>query len=144
MRGFLADVYLRPSCYACPAKSGKSGSDITIADAWGIDSFAQEDDDDKGACYVLENTSKGTTYMGLFSFEQHHLDVDVVKQYNPAYVISVKPHPKRSRFFKQYTTRREDMTISKIVHQVLTPTCIDKLKWSIKSRLTSVKHLLHK
>ena len=143
MRGFLADVYLRPSCYACPAKSGKSGSDITIADAWGIQYIAQENDDDRGACYVLENTAKGTTYMGLFSFEQHHVDVDVVKQYNPAYVISVKPHPKRRQFFKQYTKRREDMPISTIVHQVLTATYIDKLKWSINRRLTSIKNLLH-
>lgn len=30
LRGFLADLYLRPSCHICPAKSLKSGSDITI------------------------------------------------------------------------------------------------------------------
>ena len=144
MRGFLADVYLRPSCYACPAKSGKSGSDITIADAWGIDSFAQEHDDDRGACYVLENTAKGTSYMSLFSFDRHVVGIDFINRYNPSYSSSVKPHPKRCQFFKQYTKRREDMPISTIVHQVLTPTCVDKLKWSIKSRLTSVKHLLQK
>ena len=144
MRGFLADVYLRPSCYACPAKSGKSGSDITIADAWGIDSFAQEHDDDRGACYVLENTAKGTSYMSLFSFDRHVVGIDFINRYNPSYSSSVKPYPKRCQFFKQYTKRREDMPISTIVHQVLTPTHIDKLKWSIKSRLISVKHLLQK
>lgn len=32
MKGFLSDLYLRPSCYQCTARSGKSGSDITIAD----------------------------------------------------------------------------------------------------------------
>ena len=144
MQGFLADVYLRPSCYACPAKSGKSGSDITIADAWGMDCFAVEHDDDKGACYVLENTAKGTSYMSLFSFDLHDVGIDVIKRYNPSYVSSVKPHLKRRQFFKQYTKRREDMTISKIVHQVLTPTCIDKLKWSFKRRLTSIKNLLQK
>lgn len=36
MQGFLKDIYLRPSCYACPAKCGKSCSDITLADFWGI------------------------------------------------------------------------------------------------------------
>lgn len=32
MKGFLANLYLRPSCHQCAAKFGKSGSDITIAD----------------------------------------------------------------------------------------------------------------
>lgn len=35
MRIFLRNISLRPSCYACPAKSGKSGSDITLADFLG-------------------------------------------------------------------------------------------------------------
>lgn len=145
MRGFLADVYLRPSCYACPAKSGKSGSDITIADAWGMNMFVPEHDDDKGACYVLENTAKGRSYMGLFSFEQHIVDVNVIKQYNSAYVSSVKPHPKRRKFFKLYTKRKSNLTVRDIVNQVVPPpTYIDKLKWSINRRLTLIKNLLHR
>ncbi|MEG1612253.1 MAG: Coenzyme F420 hydrogenase/dehydrogenase, beta subunit C-terminal domain, partial [Alistipes sp.] len=43
MEGFLKNLYLRPSCYACAARKGKSGSDITIADYWGIP--ADMDDD---------------------------------------------------------------------------------------------------
>ncbi len=144
MRGFLADVYLRPSCYACPAKSGKSGSDITIADAWGMNMFASEHDDDKGACYVLENTEKGTSYMNLFSFDRHTVDVNAIRQYNPAYVSSVKAHPKRSQFFKKYTNCQAKQSISDIVNKVLTPIYWDKLKWSIKRRLTSIKNLLYK
>lgn len=144
MRGFLADVYLRPSCYACSAKSGKSGSDITIADAWGMDCFAVEHDDDKGACYVLENTAKGTSYMSLFSFEQRIVDINVIKQYNPVYVSSVKPHPKRLQFFKQYKKDKVKPSVKDIVLQLLTPTYIDKLLWSINRRLTSIKNLLQK
>ena len=48
MKGFLADLYLRPSCYACAAKSGKSDSDITIGDLWGAPTFIGDDDDDRG------------------------------------------------------------------------------------------------
>lgn len=36
MQAFLADFSLRPSCYACPAKGGKSGSDLTIGDFGGL------------------------------------------------------------------------------------------------------------
>lgn len=48
LRGFLTDLYLRPSCHACPAKSFKSGSDITISDFWGGQSIIPEWNDDKG------------------------------------------------------------------------------------------------
>ena len=36
MKLFLGNYILRPSCYNCPVKKGKSGSDITIGDFWGI------------------------------------------------------------------------------------------------------------
>ena len=59
MRGFLKNLYLRPSCYACASRSGKSGSDISIADFWGVQNYYPEFDDDKGIGLVLVNTDKG-------------------------------------------------------------------------------------
>ena len=53
MKGFLADLYLRPSCYVCPSKCLKSGSDVTIGDYWGIQNVKPEIDDDKGICCLL-------------------------------------------------------------------------------------------
>lgn len=47
------------------------------------------------------------------------------------------------QFFKEYATRL-GIPICKIVYKVLTPTCIDKLKWSFKRRLISIKNLLQK
>lgn len=35
LRGFLNDLYLRPSCYECPTKCCRSTSDITLGDFWG-------------------------------------------------------------------------------------------------------------
>ena len=136
MRGFLADVYLRPSCYACSAKSGKSGSDITIADAWGIDCFAVEHDDDKGACYVLENTSKGVSYMNLFSFEQHDVGIDVIKRYNPSYASSVKPHAKRTKFFRFFA--KSKFTFTEILNRVFHVTYWDKIMWSLRRRINMI------
>ena len=59
MKGFLKNLYLRPSCYACAARCGKSGSDISIADFWGVQNYYPEFDDDKGIGLVLVNTDKG-------------------------------------------------------------------------------------
>ncbi len=57
MRAFLQDLILRPSCYSCPAKAGKCGSDITLADFWGA---PQDIDDDKGTGLLVVHTRKGS------------------------------------------------------------------------------------
>ena len=54
-KGYLADLFIRPSCHACPARKGKSGSDITIGDFWGIDTYYPAFDDDKGTGLVIVN-----------------------------------------------------------------------------------------
>lgn len=54
MQGFLCNLYLRPSCHSCPAKSGKSGSDVTLGDYWGVSNHHPELDDDKGISAVLD------------------------------------------------------------------------------------------
>lgn len=59
MLGFLKDIYLRPSCYACAVKSGKSGADITIGDFWGIEKVMPDFDDDRGVSCVLIQTEHG-------------------------------------------------------------------------------------
>jgi hypothetical protein len=49
MRGFISDVYLRPSCYDCAFKGNNYHSDITLADFWGIENACPEMNDDKGS-----------------------------------------------------------------------------------------------
>lgn len=99
MRIFLDDVILRPSCYACKAKGGRSHSDVTIADFWGIGQLNPQLDDDRGTSLVLLHTKKGVA-----SFEACHLNpwqaqYDDVLRFNPAVERSAKEHPKRSDFF---------------------------------------------
>lgn len=137
MQGFLADIYLRPSCYNCPAKSGKSGSDITIADAWGMDHFASEHDDDKGACYVLVNSGKGTLYMEGLHTQLFAVDLNIVKQYNPSYMSSAHPHDKRSRFFRLYNKGHK--VIPQILCKIFEVTYWDKLKWSFQRRFSKLR-----
>lgn len=67
MQAFLSDLILRPSCYACPAKSGKSSSDITIGDFWGIEHIKPEIDDDKGVSLVMVHNEKCIYYLNSSS-----------------------------------------------------------------------------
>lgn len=102
MRGFLRDFYLRPSCYSCPAKSGKSGSDITLGDFWGINQLKPEIDDDRGISAVMVNTPRGASWLDSLSLEQHSMLYDDVCHYNSALVRSVACPPQRIKFFERY------------------------------------------
>lgn len=58
MKGFGANLYLRPSCHSCPARKFSSGSDFTLADYWGIEEQHPELDDDKGTSLVAIHSEK--------------------------------------------------------------------------------------
>ena len=58
MKLFLNNLTLRPSCYKCPAKGGKSQSDITIADFWGVKKSHPELHDSRGVGLLLINSEK--------------------------------------------------------------------------------------
>lgn len=55
MQGFLSDIFLRPSCYDCRYKNGKSGSDLTLGDFWCVEKVDHQIDDDKGLSMILIN-----------------------------------------------------------------------------------------
>ena len=101
MKAFLSDLILRPSCYSCNAKSGRSHSDITIADFWGIDKVFPYMDDDKGTGLVFVNSEKGKFIFNLPDMWITETDYETVKPLNPACYRSVQPHPKRKQFFRQ-------------------------------------------
>lgn len=59
LKGFLKDIYLRPSCYQCLNKGIKRISDITLADFWGIEHVKPELFDDRGISAVLVHSVRG-------------------------------------------------------------------------------------
>lgn len=135
MRAFLSDTILRPSCYSCPAKQNKSNSDITIADFWGINLIDPYFDDDKGCGAIIINTQKGLTIYPIQETisKEYHLQ-DIIK-YNPAYNVSCKPHPNRTKFFKKLGRQQ----LYKLIDNTLKPT----LKAKIKRYIIAVLRRLH-
>ena len=117
MRGFLANVYLRPSCYECPAKGGRSQSDLTIADFWGVDSLLPKFDDDKGVGLVLTNTKKGNEIFGKLGLIRIKISYELAEKNNIAICQSVISHPKRSDFFRNRLSLEYNFetTINKIL-----------------------------
>lgn len=101
MNGFLRDMILRPSCYACKAKECRSHSDITIADFWGIQTLCPAMDDDKGTGLVLIHTAKGKDYVPFDKMKYEEVTFEEGYRNNPAIYRSAKPWPRRAEFFQQ-------------------------------------------
>lgn len=101
MKAFLSNLSLRPSCYNCSAKAGKSRSDITVGDFWGIENVCPKFDDDKGVSLLMINNSKGKDFYACIK------RINVIKvrledclKYNQAYKYSVPKPVNRAFFFK--------------------------------------------
>lgn len=102
MNIFLKDLCLRPSCYSCPAKSGKCGSDITLADYWGIWNHYPEMDDDKGTSLVLVNTPKGMDYYNRLTLRSLETPYEVALAGNPALERSASESRYVSEFWRLF------------------------------------------
>ena len=84
MKGFLSDIYLRPSCYACSFKKGSSGSDITLGDFWGIETSLPQFDDDKGVSAILVNTSLGLNLIESLNIDRREVSYETILKGNPS------------------------------------------------------------
>lgn len=104
MRAFLSNMILRPSCHDCRAKQGRSNSDITIADFWGINAEMPEMDDDKGTGLVLVNTEKGRNALDWNKVTYKESSVEVASKHNPGLSSMTKLYPKRGEFFAALDT----------------------------------------
>lgn len=96
LKGFLANLYLRPSCHDCKNRFPNKSSDITLGDYWGIDSVYPEMNDNTGTSLILINSEKGLTHFKAVSDKMKVLQTDPAHAFahNPCAVVSVKPHKK--------------------------------------------------
>ena len=117
MRGFLSDIYLRPSCYGCVFKNGRSHSDITIGDFWGIDRVISDFDDDKGVSIVIVNTDKGEHLFRRVATETRPASVADASPCNGGFNEHLRPHRGRNEFFRRYRSGNE--SVETIVNSLL-------------------------
>ena len=129
MRAFLSDMILRPSCYHCQAKCGRSKSDITIADYWGIDQVHPKMDDDKGTSLLIIRTEKGQKALDFTQMAYTASTYDDAFRFNPAIEKSAVPHHKRADFFKRLDTTKD---LIKLINRELSP--------SLKQRFRKLYH----
>lgn len=98
LRGFLKNLYLRPSCHDCHARNFSSLSDITVCDFWGVDNYHAQIDDNKGVSAVFVHNP---SLLDILKDEQMMLlKTDFRKVYaaNTSISLSAKKHAKREEY----------------------------------------------
>ena len=121
MKLFLRDLILRPSCFQCPAKGGKSQSDMTIADFWGIERCYPDLVDERGVGLMLINSDKGLQAMTSLQLELHEVYFEDAIAGNPVYMNSVSEPQNRKKCFRllNYTNKSLDMVLEILYRQPL-------------------------
>lgn len=100
MRAFLKNLILRPSCFSCPAKSGRSGADISLGDFWSINQHLKEWNDDKGVTLVYINSDKGQDYYRHIKCSK--IELNPLVHYNKMYYSSTVERYPNEKFWTQY------------------------------------------
>lgn len=85
LRGFVSNLYLRPSCHTCNYNNHKSYADITVADLWGVEFCRPELDDNTGLNLIMPRNEKGIYLLGKIDSSITLFDYDYTDalKYNP-------------------------------------------------------------
>lgn len=139
--GFLNDIYLRPSCYVCPSRKGKSCADLTLADYWGIEKVAPDfaGDLEGGISLILTYSDKGEKMFKELNLENIETKYDDAIIENPALERSTIQDLKYKRtFWKLY--KRKGIKSIEILNKKIKKSkkngFLKKVKISIKYRLS--------
>ena len=120
MKAFLRNWSLRPSCYECKVKSGKSGADLTIGDFWGIKKTDIIEDDDKGVSCVICWTDKGRKWVNECSnLNLIETKYQTILQGNPSIEKSVSLTNEALRFQRLFSKHGFSLAMSKTEHPSL-------------------------
>lgn len=99
---FLRDVSLRRSCYNCWSKGDARGSDITLADYWGVEKIHPDLFDNKGTSLVIINSAKGDDVFDKIKHGLLHVQTGLegALENNPNFFDSAQKTKNRDKFFK--------------------------------------------
>ena len=133
MQGFLANLYLRSSCYACAVRSGRSGSDISIADFWGVHDFYPEFDDDKGVGLILVYSEKGKLVYDVVEAQNIEATYEEGLKGNKCLEYSASKTEWTDLFWKEYG--KCNLSAIKCVVNKMTPNIVERIVKKINTFL---------
>ena len=136
MKCFTMNMSTRPSCSHCMAKMGRSNSDITIGDYWGVWDLHPELDDDKGVSIVLVNSNKGEMAMEYQNIDFVEVDIAEVRRYNSGLTEIKSNHIHRDVFFRKL---KEGKSVKVAMETAINKTEIFSLGTMLMRKLSALR-----
>ncbi len=102
---FLLNLTLRPSCGSCKFKFPNLNCDVLLGDAWGIQKFAPEMFDDRGASIIVVNTNTGANYINQTKLVGKIVNMNALI-HNVNFFIPAVEDERRPQFFNEIATTK--------------------------------------
>ena len=104
LRGFVGDLYLRPSCHDCRFKGVSRQSDFTLADYWGVWDQHPELHDGNGTSLVLLHSEKARKIWETLrpQMTQTPADISAALTQNASALVSSSLTDRRDAFFSRW------------------------------------------
>lgn len=126
MKGFIADLFLRPSCYQCRFKGIKRNTDFTLGDYWGVWDLEPDMDDNKGTSLLFVHTEKGMELFLEITNQIAYKETEINKavERNKSVIKSALMHKgfdsyhKRIKNGEDFISIIEDMTKVTFIHRI--------------------------
>lgn len=143
MKGFIQNLFIRPSCFECRFKGSARSSDITIGDFWAVKEYHPDFYTCDGVSAVIINSEKGMSW-----FKKIGDDLNIVKSnlneiacWNDNLIHSAKKNSKRYDFFKAWNNNELMELIHSLTEnneKVKKITLISKLKNMLNNALNHI------
>lgn len=135
LRGFLRDLYLRPSCHVCKFKGLERRTDVTIGDFWAAPKILSDEQYKDGISSIIIHTKNG-----LECFESikknlvlYNVTTEELTMKNTALVRSSRKAINRDVFFERFNDGEK---IERIVNSLTGKTFISKVRLHIQKILS--------
>ena len=104
IKGFINNLYLRPSCFNCHFKGDKRCSDITLGDFWSAKDFYPDFFNINGNSSVIIHTDRGQKIFdeiqGMINFKQS--EIQKLATWNKCFFESAEPAKSYEAFLGEY------------------------------------------
>lgn len=130
MKGFVSNLFLRPSCYRCGFRRLERPTDLTLGDYWGIWDIQPEMDDDRGTSLVLVHSEKGRELFRGIENQMIYKETSIKAaiRENPSILVSPGLTGKRADFFHLLSEGEE---FDDIIDKLAEKSFADKVKHKI-------------
>ena len=142
MRGYLANIFLRPSCYCCIFKAIERKADITLGDFWGIDNMP-EVYNKEGVSVIFVHSELGQNVLQMIKGEVELWETNfwTAIDENSAFMQSAEKPAKREDFFRSI---RENFSLVKSIGHCTSESLSTVVKKFLSKVIISIKILLRK